>query len=176
MTIQPSPQVPGTGAASPKGGWQGARIGPLLLTALVGLVLYFGLPAVVPVPDAKAFTGQPAAPKPAAPAPPKAAPPATRPAPVTVTAPVEKPRKLSRAEAEAKVKAEAEAKAWAESQATQKAEAEAKAKAEADAKVKAAAEEKRRSDWTKGLHLFAIFVTTILGIILKPLPMGAVFP
>ncbi len=174
MTIQPSPQVPGTGAASPKGGWQGARIGPLLLTALVGLVLYFGLPAVVPVPDAKAFTGQPAAPKPAAPAPPKAAPPATRPAPVTVTAPVEKPRKLSRAEAEAKVKAEAEAKAWAESQAKQKAEAEAKAKVEADAKVKAAAEEKRRSDWTKGLHLFAIFVTTILGIILKPLPMGAV--
>jgi DASS family divalent anion:Na+ symporter len=146
-----------------------------LVTLVVGLVLYFGLPSLVPVPEAKVFTGQPAAPKPAAaPAPAKAAVPPARPAPVTVTATAEKPRPLSRAEAEAKAKAEAEAKVWAESQAKLKAEAEAKAKAEADAKVKAAAEEKRRADWVKGLHLFAIFVTTILGIILKPLPMGAV--
>jgi len=30
------------------------------------------------------------------------------------------------------------------------------------------------ADWVRGLHLFAIFVTTIVGIILNPLPMGAV--
>ena len=35
-------------------------------------------------------------------------------------------------------------------------------------------EAKRRADWLRGLHLLAIFITTILGIILKPLPMGAV--
>jgi len=40
--------------------------------------------------------------------------------------------------------------------------------------AKAAQEDKRRADWLRGLHLLAIFITTILGIILKPLPMGAV--
>jgi DASS family divalent anion:Na+ symporter len=30
------------------------------------------------------------------------------------------------------------------------------------------------ADWVRGLHLFAIFVTTIVGIVLNPLPMGAV--
>jgi di/tricarboxylate transporter len=38
----------------------------------------------------------------------------------------------------------------------------------------AKAEEKRRDDWTRGLNLFAIFLTTIVGIILRPLPMGSV--
>lgn len=176
MTIQPSAQVPGTGAVQVKGGWQGVKVAPALITLVVGLVLYFGLPKLVPVPEARVFTGQPAAPKPAAVAPPKGAQPAVRPAPVTVTAPAEpaSPRPLTRAEAEAKAKAVAEAKAWTEAEARAKADTEAKVKADADAKAKAAAEDKRRADWTKGLHLFAIFVTTILGIILKPLPMGAV--
>ncbi|MFI5167797.1 MAG: anion permease [Thermoanaerobaculales bacterium] len=44
----------------------------------------------------------------------------------------------------------------------------------AETKEKQAAEAARRADWVKGLHLFALFVTTIVGIILKPLPMGAV--
>jgi DASS family divalent anion:Na+ symporter len=46
-----------------------------------------------------------------------------------------------------------------------------------DAQVQAkadAAETRRQADWKNGLHLFAIFVTTIVGIILAPLPMGAV--
>ncbi len=30
------------------------------------------------------------------------------------------------------------------------------------------------ADWVRGLHLFAIFVATIFGIVLRPLPMGAV--
>jgi len=156
------------------GGWRGARLAPALITLAVGIVLYFGLPGLVPVPDAKLFVGQPAPPKPAAAAPLKAGLPGLRLAPVTVTAPVEKPRAMTRAEAEVKEKAETEAKAWADSEAKAKADAEAKVKAEAEAKTKAAAEAKRRADWVKGLHLFAIFVTTILGIILKPLPMGAV--
>ncbi len=45
---------------------------------------------------------------------------------------------------------------------------------EAEAEAKAAAEAKRRANWVRGLHLLAIFITTIFGIILKPLPMGAV--
>jgi len=174
MTIQPSSQAPGTGEVQMNGGWRGARLAPALITLAVGIVLYFGLPGLVPVPDAKLFVGQPAPPKPAAAAPLKAGLPGLRLAPVTVTAPVEKPRAMTRAEAEVKEKAETEAKAWADSEAKAKADAEAKVKAEAEAKTKAAAEAKRRADWVKGLHLFAIFVTTILGIILKPLPMGAV--
>ena len=47
-------------------------------------------------------------------------------------------------------------------------------KAEAEAKTKAEAEKVRQADWIRGLHLFAIFVATILGIILRPLPMGAI--
>ncbi len=68
---------------------RGARPWPAVLTLLLGTVLFLGLPLSVPVPDAKAFAGQPA-------------------------------------------------------------------------------------DWVRGLHLFAIFVTTIVGIIFNPLPMGAV--
>jgi len=44
----------------------------------------------------------------------------------------------------------------------------------AEIAAKAALEAKRRADWLRGLHLLAIFITTIIGIILKPLPMGAV--
>jgi DASS family divalent anion:Na+ symporter len=43
-----------------------------------------------------------------------------------------------------------------------------------ETKAQAAAEARRRADWEKSLHLLAIFITTIVGIILKPLPMGAV--
>ena len=145
-------------------GWQGAKLLPAVVTIALGVILYVGLPLVVPIPDAKAFLGQPAPPKaPAAPAPaakeaPKGA---AAPAAVPATAPVVAP-----AVAPAPASDAAAAKA--------KLEADAKSKAEADAKAKAAAEEKRKADWLKGLHLFAIFVATIVGIILKPLPMGAV--
>lgn len=153
-------------------GWQGARPIPAFATLALGLLLYFGLPTVVPVPDAKLFTGQPAAARPAAPAP-KPAPKAAAPAPATAQAPA--PAKpLTKAQLEAKVRAEADAKAKAEAELKAKADAEAKVKAEAEAKARMEAESKRQADWKKGLHLFAIFVTTIVGIILKALPMGAV--
>lgn len=61
--------------------------------------------------------------------------------------------------------------------APEKAAAQAPAKpadAEADAKAAAAAEKVRQADWIRGLHMFAIFFATILGIILRPMPMGAV--
>ena len=47
---------------------------------------------------------------------------------------------------------------------------------EAQAAEAAAAktERKRQEDWTRGLRLFAIFITTIVGIVLRPLPMGSV--
>jgi DASS family divalent anion:Na+ symporter len=45
---------------------------------------------------------------------------------------------------------------------------------ESEIKAKAVLEGKRRADWERGLHLLAIFIATIVGIILKPLPMGAV--
>src|SRR5664279_5925873 len=128
--------------------WQGARVGRAVGTIVLGLLLYFGLPKVAPVPDAKAFAGQPVPAKPAAAAPAKELKPVLNPAAPPVA--------LSEAESKAK------------------AEADIRSKAEAEAKAKAAAEEKRRADWVTGLHLFAIFVTTIVGIILKPLPMGAV--
>jgi divalent anion:Na+ symporter, DASS family len=128
----------------------GVRPWPALVTLLLGLLLYFGLPEFLSIPDAKAFTGQPAPPKPAAAAAPAKVAPAPAAAPLTP---------------EAKAKAEAEAKA--------KAEAEAKQKADAEIKAKVDAENKRREDWTKSLHLLAIFITTIAGIILKPVPMGA---
>ncbi|MDR3683999.1 MAG: anion permease [Geothrix sp.] len=126
MATPTSAQVTGRGTAVIEGGWQGARIGPALLTLAVGLVLYFGLPRLAPLPGAGVFAGQAAPPRATASASPKEA----KAAPVP--------------------------------------------SADPDAKAKATAEEKRKADWVKGLHLFAIFVTTILGIILKPLPMGAV--
>jgi divalent anion:Na+ symporter, DASS family len=114
MAILSSSQAPGPGA----------RIRPALVTLALGLLLYFGLPRVVLLPEARAFSGQ-------------AAPPAAASAPAKGSPPI--------------VSA-----------------------AEPDAPARARAEEKRAKDWVKGLHLLAIFVTTILGIILKPLPMGAV--
>src|SRR5512133_2798539 len=167
--------VSGTAPAGGPSGWQGARPIPALATVVLGLILYFGLPTVVAVPVNKFFTGQPAAPKPAATAPAK---PAVKPAVPTaalVTAPAPTPVKpLTKAQQEAKVKAEAEAKAKVDAETKAKAEADAKVKAEADAKAKADAEAKRKADWVRGLHLFAIFVSTIVGIIVKALPMGAV--
>ena len=53
-------------------------------------------------------------------------------------------------------------------------EAAGKVVSETELQAKAAQEDKRRSDWLKALHLLAIFITTIIGIILKPLPMGAI--
>lgn len=165
----------GTAPAVGLSGWQGAKPIPALATLALGLILYLGLPALVPVPDAKAFMGQPAAPKAAAPAAPKPAAkpvaPAAAPAPAVAPVPA---KPLTKAQLEAKAKAEADAKAKVEAEAKAKAEADAQVKAAADAKAKADAEAKRKADWVKGLHLFAIFVTTIVGIIVKALPMGAV--
>ncbi len=149
--------------------WQGAKLLPSFVTLILGVLLYVGLPMIAPVPDAKIFAGQQAAPK-SATAPASAAKEASKPAapkeaPKTAAPDVTtKPATPAASEADA-VKIDAEAKA--------KAEAATKAKAEADTKAKNA-EEKRRADWLRGLHLFAIFVATIVGIILKPLPMGAV--
>jgi DASS family divalent anion:Na+ symporter len=137
----------------------------------LGLILYFGLPQLVQVPDAKVFTGQPVAAKPTPAAKPEVKPEAKLTAPPSVALPA---KPLTKAAAEAQGKAEAEAKLKLAAQAKAKAEADAKVKAEADAKAKLEAESKRKADWVKGLHLFAIFVTTIVGIIAKALPMGAV--
>jgi DASS family divalent anion:Na+ symporter len=145
-------------------------------TLALGLVLYFGLPRMVPLPDAKLFAGQPVVAKPAT-APTKPAPkPEAKPsaAPAGIATPAVPTKPLTKAQIEAKAKVEAEAKAKVEAAAKAKAEADAKVKAEAEAKAKAEAEAKRKADWEKGLHLFAIFVTTIMGIIVKALPMGAV--
>jgi DASS family divalent anion:Na+ symporter len=166
--------VSGTAAAGGLSGWQGARPIPAIATLVLGLILYFGLPKVATVPDAKFFTGQPAAAKPAAAAPAKSA---AKPAPAPAVAPVVAPaptKPMTRAQVEAKAKADAEARAKVEAEAKAKVEADAKVKAEAEAKVKADTEVKRKADWVRGLHLFAIFVTTIVGIIVKALPMGAV--
>lgn len=154
--------VPGMTPAAGLSTWQGARPLPTLGTLILGLMLYLGLPKAMPVPNAKFFVGQPVAAKPveAKSAPKAEAKPVT---PVVLPAPA---KPLTKAQLEAKAKADAEAKA--------KLEAEAKAKADAEVKVKVAAEAKRREDWVKGLHLFAIFVATIFGIIVKALPMGAV--
>jgi divalent anion:Na+ symporter, DASS family len=157
-------------------GWQGAKPGSAILVLLLGVVLYIGLPAVLPVPDAKVFAGQP---KPAAAATPKEAeksragvPEAISAAPVATPAPAKPPKALGKAEQQPVAKAAAEGAAKAE--AGTKGKEAAEAKADVQAKAKQAAEDKRRADWVKGLHLFALFVTTIVGIILKPLPMGAV--
>ncbi|MFZ4514402.1 MAG: anion permease [Geothrix sp.] len=174
--------VDSNSGAVPSGGqpgWQGARPLPALATLALGLVLYFGLPSVVPVPDAKVFAGVPVAAKPAAPPAAKPAPkPEAKPAAVAPAKPAAAPaapaKPLTKAQLAAKAQADEEARLKVEAAAKVKAEAEAKVKAEADAKAKVDAETKRKADWVKGLHLFAIFVTTIAGIILKALPMGAV--
>ena len=174
--------VDSNSGAVPSGGqpgWQGARPLPALATLALGLVLYFGLPSVVPVPDAKVFAGVPVAAKPAAPPAAKPAPkPEAKPAAAAPAKPAAAPaapaKPLTKAQLAAKAEADEEARLKVEAAAKVKAEAEAKVKAEADAKAKVDAETKRKADWVKGLHLFAIFVTTIAGIILKALPMGAV--
>ncbi len=156
-------------------GWQGARPIPTVVTLLLGLCLYFGLPKVVPVPEAKLFAGQPVAAKPAPPAKPAPKPEARPAAPAAAPVAAPTPAKpLTRAQVEAKAAAEAETRAKAEAALKVKAEAEARVKAETEAKAKVEAEAKRKADWLKGLHLFAIFVSTIVGIIVKALPMGAV--
>ena len=177
MTQASVPAAPPTGGLS---GRQGARPGPALVTVVLGLLLYFGLPRLMQVPDAKLFTGQPVAAKPVPATPAKPAPkPEARPtAPVAQTTTHGLAKPLTRIQAEAKAKAEAEAQAKAEAEAQAKAEAEARTEAEARAKTEARArveaETKRKADWEKGLHLFALFVATIAGIIVKALPMGAV--
>ena len=174
--------VDSNSGAVPSGGlpgWQGARPLPALATLVLGLVLYFGLPGVVPVPDAKVFAGVPVAAKPAAPPAAKPAPkPEAKPAAAAPAKPAAAPaapaKPLTKAQLAAKAQADDEARLKVEAAAKVKADADAKVKAEADAKAKVEAETKRKADWVKGLHLFAIFVTTIAGIILKALPMGAV--
>jgi DASS family divalent anion:Na+ symporter len=169
--------VSGTAPGGGLPGWQGARPIPALATLALGLILYFGLPQMVSVPDAKLFTGQPPAPKPATAAPAKPAAKPAAPVAAPIAAPVAAPaptKPMTKAQLEAKAKAEAEAKAKVEAETKAKAEAEAKVKAEGEAKAKADAEAKRKADWVRGLHLFAIFVSTIVGIIVKALPMGAV--
>jgi len=128
----------GGGAAASPSGWQGAKPVKGICTVILGLLLFFGLPALVPAPGAKTFWGQAGAPKVVAAVSAPKAPvgPAAAPAPPP--------------------------------------SAEDIAKAAAAAKAKAEAESKRLGDWVRGLHLFAIFVTTIVGIILAPLPMGGV--
>ena len=173
-------------------GWEGAKPGRLIATLAVGCLLYFVLPRIAPLPDGKLFAGTAGAKaaaakpgdkgakpgdkagKPAEAAKPTAGKPeaAAKPTEAKPAAPAKKPV-LSAKELAAQ-QAEAEAKAKLEAAAKVKADAEAKVKAEADAKTKAEAEKLRQSDWVRGLHLFAIFVATILGIILRPLPMGAV--
>lgn len=148
MNNQPSSQAPAAGDSLLTAIWQGVKVGPAVVTFVLGVILYFGLPMVAPVPDPGAFAGQPTPAKSAAAAPAKESRPALKPG-----AP---PAALSGMESKAK------------------AEADVRTRAESEAKARAAAEVKRRADWVTGLHLFAIFVTTIVGIILKPLPMGAV--
>ena len=94
-----------------------------LCTLVLGLLLFFGLPALVPAP--RAFWGQAGAPAAVSAAKSPAVPPASAGDP-------------------------------------------------GQAKATAAAEARRQADWVRGLRLFAIFVTTIVGIILAPLPMGGV--
>jgi DASS family divalent anion:Na+ symporter len=184
------------------GGWQGAKPLQLFVTLAVGCLLYFVLPRFAPIPDAKIFGGTATAKasskpadkgakpgdknaKPAAdktvkpgeatkPAADKAAKPAAAEAAKTVPAKPAAKKAAPSAMEQAVLKAEADAKAKFEAAAKAKADADAKVKAEGDAKAKAEAEKLRQADWIRGLHLFAIFVATILGIILRPLPMGAV--
>ena len=138
----------GTAASASAGAGRGMKPWPAVATVIIGLALYLGLPLLVPVPSPQTFKGMAAAPKVAAVATPMAA----NPAPA--------------------------AKAG-QPDATAKAAADSGAKSQVVSRVPAgdnekAAETKRRGDWEKGLHLLALFITTIVGIILKPLPMGAV--
>src|ERR1019366_7161457 len=88
--------------------WQGAKVGRAVGTLALGLLLYFGLPTVAPVPDAKAFAGQPQA-KPAPATPAKESKPALNPA----APPAALSEAKAKAEADDRFKAEAKAKAKA---------------------------------------------------------------
>ncbi|MDR3670195.1 MAG: anion permease [Holophaga sp.] len=144
------------------GWWQGAKPLRLVATLAIGLVLYVGLPKLAPAPNAKIFTGSvvvkpaPKGPKPAA------------------QAPAPAPAPKAQAATDARSTLEASIRAQLETEAKAKADADAKVKAEADAKAATAAEKVRQADWVRGLHMFAIFLATIIGIIIRPLPMGAV--
>jgi len=152
------------------GWWNGAKPLQLAVTLFIGAVLYVGLPKVAPMPDAKVFTGTVAA---------KAAPKADKGPKAALPKPAEaKPaaRKAGAGQAEADMKARLEAsiRAQMDADAKAKADADAQTRAEAEAKAAVAAEKVRQADWIRGLHMFAIFLATILGIIIRPLPMGAV--
>ncbi len=114
----PSAQGPTKGPSAPRWNWPGARPVPGLITVLLGVVLYFGLPVVAPAPPASSFRGSVSAAAPHLPV-------------------VEHPTPAQPAAA-------------------------------------SSAEAKRQADWRRGLHLFAIFITTIVGIVLRPLPMGSI--
>jgi len=161
------------------GWWQGAKPWRMAITFAIGALLYVILPRVAPVPEARIFSGTvavKAAPKPAD----KAAKPAAKPAAEAQAPAAAKPQAAGRltaaaqAEADMKARLEAAIKTRLEADAKVKADADAKAKGEADAKAAAAAEKVRQADWVRGLHMFAIFLATILGIIIRPMPMGAV--
>ncbi|WP_306590797.1 anion permease [Geothrix sp. 21YS21S-4] len=162
-----------------KSGWQGAQPLRLFATLLVGLLLYTLLPRFAPLPDAKFFAGS-AGSKSASKSGDKAkagdkAVKASEKAPkvdANESAIIRKPALSAREQAVKEAEAAAQAKLEAAAKA--KVETEAKGKAEAEAKARVEIEKVRQEDWKRGLHLFAIFVATILGIILRPLPMGAV--
>ena len=109
---------PTTSTSAARWKWEGAKPLQAMITFLLGVVLYFGLPAVAPTPSAVSFRGS-----------------VTTPAPHVAV--LEHPTP-------------------------------------AQAAAAASLEAKRQADWRRGLHLVAIFVTTIVGIVLRPLPMGSV--
>ena len=162
------------------GWWQGAKPVQLLITLGIGALLYLFLPQIAPAPDAKIFSGTVSAKASAKPGD-KAAKPAgdkakapEKPAAAAAKAPAAKELRAREAEAQMQARLEAAIQAKLEAAAKAKAEADTKAKAEADAKAAAAAEKVRQADWIRGLHMFAIFLATIIGIIIRPVPMGAV--
>jgi len=160
-----------------RGWWQGAKPWRLAITLAVGIILYVGLPKLAPIPDAKVFSGTIAAKASAKPAGDKAAKPAAAAPKASASAGKPAPGKLApaaQAEADMKARLEAEIKTRMDTDAKLKADADAKAKGEADVKAAATAEKVRQADWVRGLHMFAIFLATILGIIIRPMPMGAV--
>ena len=152
--------------------WMGAKPWPLAVTLAVGILLYTLMPRFVAMPDVKLFAGSAGA-KAGAKVAVKVAKPGDKGAKPAAPAAAEPKAALSKKELEAQ-KGELEVKAKVDAALKLKAEADAKVKAEADAEAKAKAEKLRAEDWIKSLHLFAIFVATILGIIIRPLPMGAV--
>jgi DASS family divalent anion:Na+ symporter len=142
------------------GWWQGAKPWRLLVTLVIGMLLYFVLPKLAPVPDARIFTGTVVV---------KAAAKNPKPGEAKPAAPA-----AAQQPGDPRASLEASIRAQLATEAKAKADADAKVKAEADVKAAAAAEKLRQADWVRGLHMFAIFLATIIGIIIRPLPMGAV--